>query len=310
MFKGDSMIGIAIINYNSFEKTIECVESIRKTTNIPYKIFLLDNASVNESAKILSEHFCCDDDIELIVSKENLGYAKGNNLCIDRMIEENIDYGIISNNDIICTKNVIDNLIDDLKNNDSFLLVGPRMESPSGEYQKTIKLKECGKLEYLQTNTYLANLHKKKLKKEMDRIKSIKDFCEVKWVSGAFFAFSVKKMQMIGKFDSNTFLYYEESVLAKRAEKKGFLLGYNPNLLVKHYHSYSTGGWMNINSKIAADTSERYYQTNYTNNGKIFLFLLRMIRRIEVIYSFGKKRDYNSIKCYNTKMKERIKKNS
>lgn len=310
MLKGDSMIGIAIINYNSFEKTIECVESIRKTTKAPYKIFLLDNASVNESAKMLSKQFCCDDDIELIVSKENLGYAKGNNLCIDRMIEENIDYGIISNNDIICTKNVIDNLIDDLKNNDSFLLVGPRMESPSGEYQKTIKLKECGKLEYLQTNTYLANLHKKKLKKEMDRIKSIKDFCEVKWVSGAFFAFSVKKMQMIGKFDSNTFLYYEESILAKRAEKKGFLLGYNPNLLVKHYHSYSTGGWMNINSKIAADTSERYYQTNYTNNGKIFLFFLKMIRRIEVFYSFGKKRDYNSIKCYNTKMKEKIKNNS
>ena len=35
------MIGIAIINYKTYEKTIKCINSIRDSITIPYKICVI-----------------------------------------------------------------------------------------------------------------------------------------------------------------------------------------------------------------------------------------------------------------------------
>lgn len=49
------MLGIAIINYNTYKKTIECIDSIRKVMGTDYKIYLLDNYSPNNSGTILMQ---------------------------------------------------------------------------------------------------------------------------------------------------------------------------------------------------------------------------------------------------------------
>ena len=292
------MVGIAIINYKTYEKTIECIDSIRKTTKIPYKIFLLDNASLNGSVQKLNDEYKDSNDVELIISDTNEGYARGNNICIKRMIESGCDYGVISNNDIVCEKDAIELLINDLKKKKEYLLVGPRIELPNGDYQKSIILDEYGKIEYLQKSTYLYNFHKRKNKKEKSKLEALNAFTDVCWVSGAFFAFDLKKMKEVGGFDPNTFLFFEEYILAAKAKEKNYLLGYNPSSVVKHDHAFTTGGGININSKIVADRSEMYYFKNYTKNGKLFLALLRVIRKMEVFFTFGKKKDFKSIKRY------------
>ena len=102
------MVGIAIINYKSYKKTIECIESIRKTTNSLFKIYLLENGSNDESAKILFNEYKNSQDVHLIISDVNHGYARGNNLLIECMYKDKCDVGVISNNDIICKNNCID----------------------------------------------------------------------------------------------------------------------------------------------------------------------------------------------------------
>ena len=82
------MFAIIIINYNSYEKTIDCINSIRETANVPYKIYLIDNASTNESATVLEKEYKDAADVRLILSDENLGYARGNNLCIKEAVKE------------------------------------------------------------------------------------------------------------------------------------------------------------------------------------------------------------------------------
>ena len=44
------MIYILLVNYNQWENTIECLDSITRNSNHNYKIILVDNASKNESA--------------------------------------------------------------------------------------------------------------------------------------------------------------------------------------------------------------------------------------------------------------------
>lgn len=292
------MVGIAIINYKTYEKTIECIDSIRKTTDIPYKIYLLDNASPNESASILKREYRDSEDVELIISDTNKGYAKGNNVCIEKMVSDGCEYGIISNNDIICNNKTIDTLVNSLKGKKQYIIVGPRILTPNGDLQKSVIVKPYGKMEYLRKSTYLYKLHKRLIKKEMNMIRGLVDFTKVSWVSGAFFAFDVEKMNKIDNFDSNTFLFFEEYILAKKASENGYELGYNPKAVVIHDHAFSTGGGLNIDSKIIADRSEKYYFRNYTDNKKVFLLVLSLIRKMEVLISFGKRKQFSSIKKY------------
>ena len=45
---------VVILNYNTFEDTVVCVDSIKKyTTCSSYKIFVVDNASPDKSGQLL-----------------------------------------------------------------------------------------------------------------------------------------------------------------------------------------------------------------------------------------------------------------
>ena len=189
-------------------------------------------------------------------------------------------------------------MIEDLRERSDYLLVGPMIVDPKGKYQKSVKIKRYGKVEYIKKSTYMSNLYKKALREEYIKTKSLSDFTQVSWVSGAFFAFSIENMEKINNFDPTTFLFFEEYILSEKAKKEGLKLGYDPTVEVVHYHAFSTGGGVNVNSKIAADRSERYYFQEYTNNGVIFLGILKTIRALEVLFTLGKKRDIRSIKKY------------
>lgn len=297
------MVGIAIINYKTFQKTIECINSIRNTMKEEYKIYLLENGSNNESVDILKSQYFNAEDVDLIISDTNHGYARGNNLCITKMIEDGCNIAIISNNDIICSNNAIDTLVQDLNNNAEYLLVGPKIVSPEGIFQNSVKGKKYTSVEYLKKSTYLANFFGPEIKEEHKKNELLHELTEVFWVSGAFFACNLEKMNEIGLFDKNTFLFFEEYILAEKAFSKGYKLGYDPKAVVMHYHAVSTGGGLNIVSKKIADQSEKYYFNTYTKKSKIFMLTLKIVRSLEVLYTFGKRRDWDSIKYYFSKSK-------
>ena len=71
-----SKIAILIINYNTYQKTKKCIELLRENTTVDYHIYLLDNGSDNESLLELKKYYEKDDDVTLISSEENLGYAR------------------------------------------------------------------------------------------------------------------------------------------------------------------------------------------------------------------------------------------
>ena len=292
------MIGIAIINYKSYQKTIECINSIRQSVNQSYKIYLLENASPNESAQILTKLYCNATDIELIISKENTGYARGNNLCIEHMRRDGCLFGIISNNDILCLADTIECLISDLKKNPKCLLVGPKIVDPQNCFQQSVKLEKYNKWVYLKRSTIIAKLFRKEEECEFELVKKIKKLRRVFWVSGAFFAFSIKNMDEIGGLDPNTFLYFEEYILAEKADRAGFYRMYDPTVTVIHDHGFSTGGGLNILSKIAATQSEQYYLKQYYSECKVYVKLVNLVRFIEVLISFGKRRDISAIITY------------
>lgn len=301
------MIGIAIINYKSYEKTIECIESIRKTTKTKYKVYLLENGSGNNSAEKLKKEYIHAEDVELIISEENHGYARGNNICIRKMRDDGCQYGIITNNDILCKENSIDKLIYDLEKNKDYVIIGPKITDPAGNYQPSVKLKLYKGIEYIIKSTYFSNFFKKAIQREKKKLERISGFREVSWVSGAFFGFSLENMKIMGDFDPTTFLFFEEYILGEKARRSRLKIGYDPSVSVIHFHAISTGGGANIISKIAADRSERYYFQKYAKKNRAFFQILKVIRSMEVIYTFGKKKEYEKIRKYFLEVKVPLK---
>jgi len=72
------MLSIIIVNHNSFNFLKECISSITSSKiNEPFEIILVDSGSKeNEVLDLLS---LADDNIRVILNKENIGYAQGIN---------------------------------------------------------------------------------------------------------------------------------------------------------------------------------------------------------------------------------------
>jgi len=92
--------GFVILNYLTWNETIECIESIisqkwAKDVNL----YVVENGSSNESLKKLEEYKQKNNNFELIVLSENLGFAKGNNLGIEKARDDGCEYVIVSNSD-------------------------------------------------------------------------------------------------------------------------------------------------------------------------------------------------------------------
>ncbi|QIL73422.1 glycosyltransferase family 2 protein [Diaphorobacter sp. HDW4B] len=83
---------VLIINFNTAQRTIRCIESIRRGSMLPRRIWILDNDSQQEDFELLQTHVgaLTLDGVELILlrSERNLGFAAGCNLMIDRALED------------------------------------------------------------------------------------------------------------------------------------------------------------------------------------------------------------------------------
>lgn len=278
------MLGIIIINYNTYEKTIDCISSVKETFQGEYKIYLLDNASENESQSVLIDAYKCDSSVEVILSKENHGYARGNNLCLKKAKADGCEYALISNNDIVYKKGAIDYLLNDIEETEAFL-VGPTVVKPTGEIQGTVKYHRPKFIEYMIYETYARNFFKKSYEKHRKVPEQSQD---VYWIAGCTFLVDIDKFEKIGFFDDYTFLYYEEFILSEKAKVAGYRERFCKEAEVMHYHGISMGGALNIVTRSANWRSESYFIKNYLHWNIIKRWVLWQMRVLEIKFDARK----------------------
>ena len=127
-------LAVISLNYNGSDDTIECLKSLSESkTNCSYHVFVLDNdsaaaekqalvssLSTNKEYTILSlEDFSKLNDYSgnyLVLSSENLGFAKGNNKIIEKIYRE-YRYVLLLNNDTVVTQDFIQKMIDYMDHN-------------------------------------------------------------------------------------------------------------------------------------------------------------------------------------------------
>ena len=103
---------VIIVNYCQSQLTLKCIESIRKSKGVDPFIVVVDNASPDNSYEVLNENV---ENIILIRSDENDGFAAGNNIGIRYAIQNGADSLMLLNNDTEIDPDMISNLLKYLK---------------------------------------------------------------------------------------------------------------------------------------------------------------------------------------------------
>ena len=100
---------IILINYKNPKITLECVESLIRLQSSDYTIYVVDNAA-DENTKGEFERSILFQYIKYIPSKDNLGFAGGNNIAIQRALDDGCDYIMLLNNDTVVDSSFLDEM--------------------------------------------------------------------------------------------------------------------------------------------------------------------------------------------------------
>ena len=87
------LVAIIVLNWNSYEDTLACLDSLAKIDYPNYQLVLIDNGSEDESvAKIQTAY----PNLPLEVTGENLGFTGGNNIGIQRVLSKTGTAGLLA----------------------------------------------------------------------------------------------------------------------------------------------------------------------------------------------------------------------
>jgi GT2 family glycosyltransferase len=92
----DKKVGIVVLNWNSWRETMECIESVQKLEYANWLLYIVDNASSDDSERRLR---AWGPTLRIIQSGGNLGWAGGNNVGIRAARADGCGHVYLLNND-------------------------------------------------------------------------------------------------------------------------------------------------------------------------------------------------------------------
>jgi GT2 family glycosyltransferase len=96
MSPGHPRVGVVVLNYCGVDDTLACVASLAALDD-PVRVLVVDNGSGDGSAARLA----AVPGVELIANDSNLGFAGGNNVAIERLLDEGLEFVWVLNNDTV-----------------------------------------------------------------------------------------------------------------------------------------------------------------------------------------------------------------
>lgn len=232
------LISVIIINYNTFDITCNCIRSvIEHTRNAAYEIILVDNASTKDQPDAFLELF---PNITLVKSKENGGFAKGNNLGIQYAKGDII---LLLNSDTIVTDDSISKAAIYLEEHSKYLL-STKLTYEDGVYQKNARKFRSIRnelLDMLRPILYLLPYERRAQLMLNQYFKGDFD-TECDWVSGAFMMFYREHLHKLPdhKLDERFFMYGEDHLWCYQFAEHGIKSYFLSTASVIHIANAST----------------------------------------------------------------------
>ena len=250
-----------ILHYNAYEMTKACVESLKKIKSNESEIVLIDNHSSNNSGVLLESDYQADRDVHIIVTNQNLGFAKGNNIgyrYARQMLKADIVVDI--NNDILIQQPDFEESLQRLAETREVAVVAPKTINRENINQNPLRKKPLSTKALIKSLLYNsafefcchnAVLHKlfkmvhikrkEVLQQKNEKFVSSKHELYDVIPHGACVIFLTEYIRISeNAFPPITFFYGEEDVLFEYLMINGMHTLYTEELTVRHMEKVST----------------------------------------------------------------------
>ena len=193
--------------------------------------------------------------IEYIFNDSNKGFGAGHNVIINKLINnsEISEFHLIINADIYFEKNVIEKIIEYMRDHNEIGQIGPKIRDFRRKFSYTCRLFPTPvNLIFRRFLPFKNIVEKMNYDYEM-KWANFDNIMEVPILSGCFIFLRVSVLKKIGGFDEQYFMYMEDYDLCRRIGEK-YKVIYYPKVEIFHEHekaSYKSKKLMILHMKSA-----------------------------------------------------------
>ena len=227
-------LSVVIVNYQTFELTKNTIDSIfRYDYPFSYEILVVDNASTDDSLARLQDYF--KDKVTFIASKENNGFAAGNNQALEIAKGK---YVLLLNSDTIVWENTLEDIYSYMEMHKDVGAAGCRVLLENGELDKA-----CKRSFPNVKNSFFRLFHIPTSSKDDNyNLIDLPDdgIYEIDCLTGAFMFLRAEALDEVGFLDETFFMYGEDIDLCFRIKKAGWKIVYYGESKITHLKGASS----------------------------------------------------------------------
>jgi GT2 family glycosyltransferase len=228
---------VVIVNYNAGHLLTECIVSAF-CAGIS-KIVVVDNASIDDSLKILQAHFQDTSRLQIIRNSSNLGFATACNIGARQCVASNI---LFLNPDSTLAPDALTHMLRVLHSSEQIGMVGGFLCNPDGSEQaggrrvfptprrafmRAFGLSRLSKFAPALFSDFL--MHQEPVPEQPIAVEAI---------SGACMLVKRSAIESVGLWDEAYFLHCEDLDWCMRFKHKGWLVMFVPNARILHKHGW------------------------------------------------------------------------
>lgn len=216
-----SKVGVALLNWNGYQDTARCLDSLRRSEFRPARVLVFDNGSEDGSAERLKAEF---PEIDLVLGGANLGFSEGNNRAAKRLLDAGMEYVWILNNDTEVRPDCLGWLVRALEADPGLGAVSAKVRF----MEDGRRLGYAGSRFHPWTFRTVFQGLKEEDAGQFDRPG------DTDILTGCCMLVRAEVLRRIGLFHRAFFAYSEDVDWSLRAREAGFRLGYEPRAVLAH----------------------------------------------------------------------------
>ena len=203
-------IAVIICNYNGGADTIKCIDTVIKSNDVLFDIYVIDNASTDESVSLIQSQFSTH--VTIIQNSENLGGSGGFGRGLRLAVEKGYPYIMMLDNDAYVDTDTVKKLYEYLQENSDVGIVGAKimMSDDPGrimDYAKTIDFET-----FIDRSKWCGKLDSEEAQEPRE--------CDFAAATAAMVRREV--LLKCGGMDEAHFIYYDDIELGYRIKKSGY----------------------------------------------------------------------------------------
>lgn len=268
-------VSVIIVNYNTSALTLQCLCTLYEhTSGVSFEVIVVDNHSSDDSVSLIEKNF---PQVTLLKSDVNLGFGRANNLAAEQARGK---YLFLLNSDTVVISNIIKVFYDYMEKHANIASCGGNLLDRNGANAVSHGCFPSLFQEF--SDIGFRRLYRKKYVNHLSTGQKINEGnvdC-IAYISGADIFIRRSVFEMMNGFDSNIFMYYEETDLYYRMAKADLKSSLLPYACLVHLEGGSFRSKQAFSLKrfeMSWSSKLYFYRKNYGRQSVVWLKLFSVL---------------------------------